>query len=121
MSRLKILAPTLGVVLCAMVVAASSHAGATARVAVRLVATAAPGCTLEARGTTSKAVRPGRYRVSVRDTSRQRYFRLVGRGVNRQTTKSFVGSTTWTVTLARGKYRFECAIEDSAKGTLIVR
>ena len=92
MSRPKFLASV--VVLCAVVASAAANAGAGSR-GVRLVATAAPSsCTLEARGTTSTTVRPGRYRVSVRDTSRQRYFRLRGRGVDNRTTKSFVGSTT---------------------------
>jgi hypothetical protein len=55
-----------------------------------------------ARRTTSA----GRYRLLVQDRSRRANFHLVGRGVNRRTGLRFTGSRSWTVTLARGAYRF---------------
>jgi plastocyanin len=44
----------------------------------------------------------------VRDRSRMHNFHLRGRGVNKRTTVGFLGSTTWTVTLRPGTYRFVC-------------
>ncbi len=52
------------------------------------------------------AVGPGRYAITVRDTSAAKNFHLVGPGVNRRTGKRFRGTVTWTVTLAQGRYRF---------------
>ena len=54
----------------------------------------------------AKRVVHGRHAIRVTDRSRARGFRLVGPGVRRQTTKTFVGTTTWRVTLRKGVYRF---------------
>jgi hypothetical protein len=54
----------------------------------------------------SKTATAGSYRVTVSDASRTRNFHLVGAGVNRKTTKSFIGKVTWTVGLSAGLYRF---------------
>jgi len=48
----------------------------------------------------------GPYRITVTDSSRTRNFHLVGPGVNRRTTKPFVGRLTWSVRLKRGAYRY---------------
>jgi hypothetical protein len=53
-----------------------------------------------------KAAKAGRYRVLVRDASKRHNFHLVGRGVNRRTGIAFTGTTTWTLRLARGTYRY---------------
>jgi hypothetical protein len=106
---------------CITTVAISSKALASAGSGTRLVATVAPVCTVQIQGAKSQTLPAGRYRVLVRDTSSKRYFRLVGRGVNRTTGKAFVGSVTWRVALARGSYRFECAKQSrTARGTLTV-
>lgn len=54
----------------------------------------------------ARSVAAGRYRIAVTDASRTRNFHLVGPGINRRTTKTFVGKVTWTLTLAAGTYRF---------------
>ncbi|HEY3183176.1 MAG TPA: hypothetical protein VGJ77_10095 [Gaiellaceae bacterium] len=54
----------------------------------------------------ARRVAPGRYRLTVADRSPTRNFHLLGPGVNRQTGRAFVGTATWTLTLARGTYRF---------------
>jgi hypothetical protein len=54
----------------------------------------------------ARRVAPGRYRLTVADRSPTRNFHLVGPGVNRRTARAFVGTATWTLTLARGTYRF---------------
>lgn len=53
-----------------------------------------------------KRAAAGRYRITVRDTSKTRNFHLVGPGVNRRTTKAFKGDVTWTLELDAGTYRF---------------
>ena len=47
-----------------------------------------------------------RVKLIVRDRSPRVGFRLIGNGVNRRTTAVFVGTTTWTLNLKKGKYRF---------------
>ena len=42
----------------------------------------------------------------MRDGSKTKNFHLLGTGVNKKTTKAFVGAVTWTVTLHAGKYRY---------------
>jgi plastocyanin len=76
-----------------------------------LLATVGPGATISLRtrsGRRVSRVRRGRYRIVVRDRSRMHNFHLRGRGVNKRTTVGFLGSTTWTVTLRPGTYRFVC-------------
>jgi plastocyanin len=53
-----------------------------------------------------KSVAAGTYRITVRDSSKTKNFHLVGTGVNKKTTKAFVGTVTWTVTFRAGKYRY---------------
>ena len=77
-----------------------------------LIATVGPGATISlrtSRGARVTRVKAGRYRIVVRDRSRMHNFHLSGLGVNKRTTVSFRGSTTWTVTFRTGRtYRFVC-------------
>jgi hypothetical protein len=57
-----------------------------------------------------KTVRAGKVKLVVRDRSAKLGFHLMGNGVNRRTTAAFVGTTTWTLTLKAGKYRFGAGI-----------
>jgi len=50
----------------------------------------------------------GTYTIQVRDRSRFHNFHLTGPGVDKSTTVPFVGTVTWTVTLAEGVYTFVC-------------
>jgi plastocyanin len=51
-------------------------------------------------------VRRGRVRMTVVDRSARANFHLVGPGLNRRTGRAFVGSTTWSLTLRSGTFRF---------------
>ena len=77
-----------------------------------LTATVGPGATISlrtSRGARVTRLKAGRYRIVVRDRSRMHNFHLSGSGVNKRTTVSFRGSTTWTVTFRKGRtYRFVC-------------
>jgi hypothetical protein len=55
---------------------------------------------------TPRNVAAGRYRLTVRDRSKARGFRLVGVGAPRTTARKFVGAKSWTFQLRRGTYRF---------------
>lgn len=72
------------------------------------VTTKALSAKVDARTATMSVKRTaaGRYRITVRDSSRTRNFHLVGPGVNRHTTKAFTGTVTWTLDLGAGIYRF---------------
>ncbi len=68
------------------------------------VTTKSMSAKVDARSATMsvKQTAAGRYRITVRDTSKTRNFHLVGPGVNRHTTKAFTGTVTWTLDLALG-------------------
>jgi hypothetical protein len=89
-------------------------APATKPAALRsLRATVAKTISLSAR-----RVAAGRYRITVADRSATANFHLVGPGVDRRTGRAFVGTATWTLTLARGTYRF--GADPSLRGRLVV-
>jgi hypothetical protein len=55
---------------------------------------------------TPRKVAAGPYRLTVRDRSKARGFRLVGLGAPRTTARKFVGTKSWTFRLKPGTYRF---------------
>lgn len=76
-----------------------------------IYATVGPRATISLRtrsGRRIKQLRRGRYRIVVRDRSSMHNFHLRGPRMNKRTTVGFRGTTTWTVTLRRGLYRFVC-------------
>jgi plastocyanin len=99
-------------------------AAAPAAPATRLVATVGPGSsiTLTKAGKKVTKLRPGAYRITVRDRSRSHNFALSGPRLRRATTVSFSGSRTWNVTLRRGKHTYVCTPHASfMRGTFVVR
>lgn len=78
--------------------------------ATGLVATVGPGFTivLTEAGRRAQTLKPGAYRLQVRDRSSFHNFHLVGPGVNRQTSIEGTGTVTWALRLVRGEYRFVC-------------
>jgi hypothetical protein len=105
-----------------LLVAAAAAFGAgfaNASVTGRLVATVRPCQILAASGSTSQP-RPGIYAIVVKDTSRSRYFSLVGPGVRKRTSLSYLGTAKWTLRLKRGTYRFQCGSARAQHGVLIV-
>lgn len=59
-----------------------------------------------ASGAKAKSVLAGKYRLAVRDTARNQNFHLVGPGANRKTTVRGKTTTTWSLTLKPGIYRY---------------
>jgi hypothetical protein len=76
----------------------------------KLAATVGPGASISLKkssGGSAKALRAGKYTVSVRDLSKTQNFHLIGPGVNKATGLGFTGRATWSVTLRKGTYRFQ--------------
>lgn len=62
-----------------------------------------------AAGTPVRDIPAGTYEIEVRDRSDMHNFHLTGPGVNRSTSVDFVGTVTWTVTLAdESRYEYVC-------------
>ena len=77
----------------------------------KLVGTVGPGftITLAKNGTKVQKLKAGTYSITVNDLASIHDFHLTGPGVNKKTSVSGTGKTTWTVTLQKGKtYRFVC-------------
>jgi hypothetical protein len=77
---------------------------------VKLLGTVGPGASIslkKASGGSAKALKAGKYSISVRDLSKAQNFHLIGPGVNKSTGVRFTGRTTWSVKLRKGTYRFQ--------------
>ena len=97
-------------------------AAATAALAAALIVVPAWGATaklsgevgpgfhidVEKGGKDVKTVKAGKYKIKVEDKSTFHNFHLIGPGLNKKTTVSFKGETTWTITLKKGKYTYQC-------------
>ena len=73
--------------------------------AKRLTGTDGPGFTITM---SKKTVKAGTYKIVIRDRSSIHNFHLTGPGVNKKTSVSAVRTTTWTVKLKKGTYKFVC-------------
>ena len=77
----------------------------------QLVGTVGPGytITLTKSGSKVQRLKAGTYSITVNDRASIHDFHLTGPGVNKTTSITGTGKTTWTVTLQKGKtYRFVC-------------
>jgi hypothetical protein len=77
----------------------------------KLEASVGPGFSIRITGPDGLAVTrlaAGTYDLTVRDLSEEHNFHLQGPGVDERTSLEFVGTVTWTVTLAEGRYTFVC-------------
>jgi len=70
-----------------------------------LIATVGPGFTITMN---KKTVKAGTYTIIVHDRSSLHNFHLTGPGVNKLTSVPAIGTTTWTVNLKKGSYRYVC-------------
>jgi plastocyanin len=96
-----IILPAVAVVSCLVLTATAFGAGN----ANRLTGTDGPGFTITM---SKKAVKAGTYKIVIRDRSPIHNFHLTGPGVNKWTSVPAVGTTTWTVKLKKGIYKFVC-------------
>ena len=63
---------------------------------------------VEKAGRDLKSIKAGTYKIKVEDKSTFHNFHLLGPGLNKKTSVSFKGETTWTIKLKKGKYTYQC-------------
>jgi plastocyanin len=93
------------------VVAALTTGSAVATAATpTLTGTVGPGftITLTQGGKKVTKLKAGVYTFKISDKSSIHDFHLTGPGVNKKTSVSGTGSSTWKLTLKKGTYRFVC-------------
>jgi|SRR5262245_48513269 len=75
-----------------------------------LVGEVGPGFSIEVNrsGKDLKTIKAGTYKIKVEDKSSSHNFHLIGKGLNKSTTVSFMGDKTWTITLKPGKVTYQC-------------
>jgi plastocyanin len=108
----------------AVVALAIGTAAAVAQGATRLNGTVGPGFTITLKKGNTKVSRlsAGSYTLRISDRASAHNFHLTGPGVNKKTTVSGTGTTTWNVRLRRGTYRYICDPHASTmKGAFTVR
>ena len=78
--------------------------------AVTLKGEVGPGFSIEVNkaGKDVKTLKAGTYRIKVEDKSSIHNFHLFGPGLNKKTSVSFSGETTWTIKLKPGRYTYQC-------------
>jgi plastocyanin len=112
----------VGVAAVALALAGSAPALRSAE--TKLLAQVGPEATITLRdgqGNRVTQLDPGAYEIEVKDLSDEHNFHLTGPGVNQMTEVSFVGETTWHVTLQDGNYRYVCDPHSSSmRGTFTV-
>jgi plastocyanin len=76
----------------------------------KLVGTDGPGftITLKQGGKTVTKLKAGTYTITIQDKSNIHDFHLTGPGVNKKTSVAAVNTSTWTVTLKKGTYKYIC-------------
>jgi plastocyanin len=69
-----------------------------------------PGFKIEVEkgGKDLKTTKAGTYKIEVEDKSSIHNFHLIGPGLNKKTSVSFKGETTWTIKLKPGRYTYQC-------------
>jgi plastocyanin len=109
MRHLPIPRKSLVALLALLLVTAVSTGSAVA--AKRLSGTVGPGFTisLKSGGKKVTSLRPGSYRITVRDRADIHNFHLRGPGVNKRITGvDFEGTKSVTLRLRKGTYRYQC-------------
>lgn len=105
---------TCALALAALVLAVSVFGATTASAAQTahplLTGQTGPGFTITLKqGKKSvKTLKAGVYRLKVLDKSAIHNFHITGPGVNKKTSVTKVGTTTWTLTFKKGTYRYVC-------------
>lgn len=64
--------------------------------------------TLKKGGKKVSSLKAGKYKIVIRDLSNIHNFHLSGPGLNKKTGVGAQGTSTWTVTLKKGTYKFVC-------------
>ena len=94
----------LAVIVAALVVPSALAATPT------LTGTVGPGFTITLKKGSTKVskLKAGKYVFKISDKSSIHNFHLKGPGVNKSTSVPKTGTSTWTLTLKKGKYTYVC-------------
>ena len=97
-------------------IAAAAIASAGTAKSSGLVGEVGPGFTVEVKlnGKDLKTIKAGTYTMKVQDKASIHNFHLIGKGLNKTTSVSFVGDRTWRVTFKPGKVTYQCDPHASA-------
>ncbi|HEY3183992.1 MAG TPA: plastocyanin/azurin family copper-binding protein [Gaiellaceae bacterium] len=109
--------------LAALVAALAVPAASASVSAETLKGTVGPGFTIKLsyEGKTAKKLKAGTYKVVISDKGTIHNFHLTGPGVNKKTSVSGTGTTTWTLKLRKGTYKYVCDPHASSmKGSFTV-
>jgi hypothetical protein len=82
---------------------------ASPRALPQLFGTVGPGATFvlkDKAGKSVRALKPGKYTITVQDFSKAQNFHLVGPGLNLKTSLRGKGSNGWAVVLKAGTFRY---------------
>jgi hypothetical protein len=84
--------------------------GSAGHASTGLVGEVGPGFSIEVtkNGKDLKTIRHGTYKIKIEDKSAIHNFHLKGPGLNKKTTVLFKGNRTWTITLRKGTYTYQC-------------
>jgi len=104
MSRLRFILAA-GVV---ALVAAGGSSAATPKLLAHVGPDSSFKITLTKGGKKVTKLKPGKYVIVVSDTSKLHNFHLKGPGINKKTSVAGKATSTWTVTLKKGKYTYLC-------------
>jgi plastocyanin len=87
-----------------------AHAASQASQATKLTGVDGPGFTITLKQGSKKvtSLKAGAYTIVISDKSNIHNFHLKGPGLNKTTSVPKVGTTTWKVTLKKGKYTYVC-------------
>lgn len=69
-----------------------------------------PGFKIEVErgGKDLKTIKAGVYRIVIEDKSSSHNFHLIGKGLNKSTSLSFVGKKVWRIRLRPGRVTYQC-------------
>ena len=109
--------------LSAAALVAAVVAGGGAAATPKLTASVSDPVNISLKMGTKKvtSLKAGKYTIVVKDLAADHNFHLTGPGVNKTTSVGGKGTSTWTVTLKKGTYKFQCDPHASfMKGTFKV-
>ena len=91
-------------------IAAAAIASAGTSKSTGLVGEVGPGYSIEVKlnGKDLKTIKAGTYKIKVEDKATIHDFHLIGKGLNKATSVSFVGDRIWRVTFKPGKVTYQC-------------
>ena len=112
------------ITLLATVVTAAAFAANAGAATPKLAASVSDplNISLKSSGKKVTSLKAGKYTIVVSDTSAAHNFHLTGPGVNKTTSVGGKGTSTWTVTLKKGTYKYVCDPHASImKGSFTVK